>query len=464
MSDSGKGLSAGEVIISMKRVLILGAAGRDFHNFNVVFRHNREFEVVAFTATQIPDIAGRRYPTELAGAMYPGGIPILEERDMEKTIREQQIDVCVFSYSDVSHETLMHLASRVVAAGADFWLLGAAHTQLTSKVPVVSVCAVRTGCGKSPVSRRVAKLLRDTGWHPVVIRHPMPYGNLAAQHAQRFATLADLDRHECTIEEREEYEPHITEGTTVYAGVDYEEIMRQAENEGDIILWDGGNNDTSFYRSDLEFVVLDPHRVGHEMTYYPGEVNFRSGDVLVINKVDTAKLADVQTLRDRIRQINPSATVIETACRVTTTEPEMIRGKRVLVVEDGPTLTHGEMPYGAGVVAARQFGAVEMVDPRPYAVGSIRATFDKFPHLGTVLPAMGYSDTQRHELEETIKRVPCDLVLVATPIDLARTIKLEKPSLRVRYEAEEVAEIGFADVIRQFTAKHRPTLAEAARV
>ncbi|HYE26297.1 MAG TPA: cyclic 2,3-diphosphoglycerate synthase [Clostridia bacterium] len=448
----------------MKRVLILGAAGRDFHNFNVVFRHNREFEVVAFTATQIPDIAGRRYPTELAGAMYPGGIPIVEERDMEKTIREQQIDVCVFSYSDVSHETLMHLASRVVAAGADFWLLGAAHTQLTSKVPVVSVCAIRTGCGKSPVSRRVAKLLRDTGWHPVVIRHPMPYGNLAAQHAQRFATLADLDRHDCTIEEREEYEPHIAEGTTVYAGVDYEEIMRQAENEGDVILWDGGNNDTSFYRSDLEFVVLDPHRVGHEMTYYPGEVNFRSASVLVINKVDTAKLADVQVLRDRIRQINPGATVIETACRVSTTEPEMIRGKRVLVVEDGPTLTHGEMPYGAGVVAARQFGAVEMVDPRPYAVGSIRATFDKFPHLGTVLPAMGYSDTQRHELEETIKRVPCDLVLVATPIDLARTIRLEKPSLRVRYEAEEVAEVGFADVIRQFTAKHRPTLAEAARV
>ncbi len=447
----------------MKRVLLIGAAGRDFHNFNVVFRHNPEYTVVAFTAAQIPDIAGRKYPTELAGPLYPGGIPIVEENDMEKIIREQEVDVCVFSYSDINHVTLMHIASRVVAAGADFWLLGATRTQLVSKVPVISICAVRTGCGKSPVSRRIAHGLRHLGWHPVVIRHPMPYGDLAAQHAQRFSKLSDLDLHECTIEEREEYEPHIAEGTTVYAGVDYEEIMRQAEQEGDVILWDGGNNDTSFYRSDLEIVVLDPHRAGHELAYYPGEVNFRSAKVLVINKVDTAKPEDIQTVRDNIKKYNPTATVVEAACRVTVPKPEDIKGKRVLVVEDGPTLTHGEMPYGAGVVAARQFGAAEMVDPRPFAVGSIRATFEKFKHLGALLPAMGYSDAQRNELEETIKRVPCDLVLVATPIDLARTIKLDKPSMRVRYEAEELTKPSFTDILTAFTREHKPTLAGAGK-
>jgi predicted GTPase len=448
----------------MKRVLILGAAGRDFHNFNVVFRHNPEFEVVAFTATQIPDIAGRAYPAALAGHLYPGGIPILDEAEMEKIIAEKQIDVAVFSYSDIAHQNVMHLASRVVAAGADFWLLGASHTQLASRVPVVSVCAVRTGCGKSPVSRRVAGLLREFGWKPVVIRHPMPYGDLAAQHAQRFTKLSDLDLHKCTIEEREEYEPHIVEGTTVYAGVDYEEIMHMAENEGDVILWDGGNNDTSFYRSDLELVVLDPHRAGHEMGYYPGEVNFRSADVLIINKMDTAKLIDVQHVRENIRKVNPKATVIDAACRVTVKDPEAVRGKRVLVVEDGPTLTHGEMPYGAGVVAARQFGAVEMVDPRPYAVGSIRATFEKFPHLGAVLPAMGYGEQQCRELDETINRVPCDLILVATPIDLASLIPLNKPSLRVRYEVDELTRPGIDDILRDFTASHKPAAAGVAKL
>src|SRR5271169_5771400 len=335
----------------MKRVLILGAAGRDFHNFNVVFRNNLEFDVVAFTATQIPNITDRRYPAELAGEMYPDGIPILDEHRMEAYIREKQIDVVVFSYSDVSHPTVMHLACRAVASGADFWLLGVERTQLVAKVPVISVCAVRTGCGKSPVSRRIATELRKLGWNPVVVRHPMPYGNLAVQHAQRFASLADLDRYQCTIEEREEYEPHINEGTTVYAGVDYEEVLRQAEREGDVILWDGGNNDTPFYRPDLDIVVLDPHRPGHELGYYPGEVNFRTAHVLIINKVDTADPDGVKTVRQNIALHNPSARVIETASKVTIADPEVVRDKRVLVVEDGPTLTHGEMPYGAGVVA-----------------------------------------------------------------------------------------------------------------
>ncbi len=447
----------------MKRVLILGAAGRDFHNFNVVFRHNPEFEVVAFTATQIPDIAGRKYPTELAGDRYPDGIPILEESDTEKIIREKEVDVCVFSYSDVPYSTLMHLASRVAAVGADFWLLGAQKTQLAAKVPVISVCAVRTGCGKSPVSRKVAQFLQEMGWHPVAVRHPMPYGDLRIQRAQRFAKLSDLDLHKCTIEEREEYEPHIVENRTIYAGVDYEDILRQAEQEGDIILWDGGNNDTSFYRSDLEIVVLDPHRPGHEMGYYPGEVNFRSAQVLVINKVDTAKLEDIQTVRENIRLVNPKAQVVETACRVSVPNPQMVRGKRVLVVEDGPTLTHGEMKYGAGIVAARQFGALEIIDPRPYAVGSIRGTYEKYTHLNGLLPAMGYGDRQCHELEETIKRVPCDLVLVATPIDLARTIKIEKPSMRVAYEAEDRSEHGLRDVVMQFTKKHKPALLEVMK-
>ncbi len=447
----------------MKRVLILGAAGRDFHDFNVVFRNNPEFQVVAFTATQIPDIAGRRYPVELAGNLYPDGIPILEEDKMEQIIRDQHVDAVVFAYSDIAYPTLMHLASRAVAAGANFQLLAAARTQLTAKVPVVSVCAVRTGCGKSPVSRRIAVELRKRGWHPVVVRHPMPYGDLNEQRAQRYASLADLDRNKCTIEEREEYEPHIVEGTTVYAGVDYQDILRQAELEGDVILWDGGNNDTPFYRPDLAIVVLDPHRAGHELGYYPGEVNFRSADVLIINKVDTADPDGIKTVRRNIALHNPKARVIETASRVTVDDPDLVNGKTVLVVEDGPTLTHGEMPYGAGVVAANRYHAAALVDPRPYAVGSIQKTFQKFPHLWRVLPAMGYSDTQRHELEETIKRVPCDLVVVATPIDLARAIRLDKPYVCVRYEVEEIGKPAITAMIEEFTQAHQPALAGAGR-
>jgi len=444
--------------MSMKRILILGAAGRDFHNFNVLFRDNSNYHVVAFTAAQIPDIAGRRYPGELAGCLYPEGIPILEEKDLEKLVAEYEIDAVVFSYSDVSHQNLMHLASRAVAADADFWLLGTGHTQIKSSVPVISVCAVRTGCGKSPVSRLVAEELRGLGRKPVVIRHPMPYGDLARQAVQRFATMDDLDLQQCTIEEREEYEPHLREGTVVYAGVDYEKILRQAEKEADVILWDGGNNDTSFYVSDLEIVVADPHRPGHELAYFPGEVNLRRADVIVINKVDTAEQRDIETVRQNIKLHNPKAVVFEMACRVSIFEPYFVKGQRVLVVEDGPTLTHGEMPYGAGVVAARQCGAAALVDPRPYAVGSIRGTYERYPHLTNILPAMGYSAIQRHELEETISRTPCDIVLIATPIDLARVIKIDRPNLRVTYEVEELTKPGLAEMLVQFSHEHEPVL------
>jgi predicted GTPase len=443
----------------MKRILILGAAGRDFHNFNVVFRNNPQFQVIAFTATQIPDIAGRRYPRELSGSFYPEGVPIFDEKDLEKLILENAIDTVVFSYSDISHVNLMHLASRSVAAGADFWLLSTERTQIRSKIPVVSVCAVRTGCGKSPVSRLVASELHRAGWKPVVIRHPMPYGDLAQQAVQRFATMDDLDKHQCTIEEREEYEPHIAVGTIVYAGVDYEKILRQAEKEADAILWDGGNNDTPFYVSDLEIVVADPHRPGHELAYFPGEVNLRRANVVVINKVDTAEHHDVETVRQNVRLNNARANVVEMASRVTVPSPDLVKGKRALVVEDGPTLTHGEMPYGAGVVAARQCEAAELVDPRPFAVGSIRSTFEHCKHLTNLLPAMGYSAVQRHELEETIRRTPCDIVVIATPIDLNRVIKIEKPSLRVTYEVEDLTTPGLAEAIEQFTHEHQPSLA-----
>ena len=433
-----------------KKILILGAAGRDFHNFNVIFRGNAEYNVVGFTATQIPGIANRRYPTELAGPLYPAGIPIFEEKDLERLVNEHGVDAAVFSYSDISYPNLMHLASRVVASGADFWLLSSSRTQLKSSVPVISICAVRTGCGKSPGGRLVASELRREGQRVVVVRHPMPYGDLAAQAVQRFAVMEDLDRHQCTIEEREEYEPHLREGTIVYAGVDYGRILRQAEKEADVVLWDGGNNDTPFYESDLQVVVADPHRPGHELAYYPGEVNLRRADVVVINKVDTASPENVETVRKNIRASNPQARVVETACRVTISEPALVKGRRVLVVEDGPTLTHGEMPYGAGVVAARQCGAAELVDPRPYAVGSIRSTYEHYTHLTSLLPAMGYSAIQRHELEETINRVPCDLVLVATPIDLGHLVKLNKPSLRVTYEVEDVTHPGLTEVLSKF--------------
>jgi len=434
----------------MKRILILGAAGRDFHNFNVVFRSNPEFKVVAFTAAQIPDIANRRYPPELAGSLlYPDGIPIFEEKDLEKLIAQHHVDAVVFSYSDISHQNVMHLACRAVASGADFWLLGTEHTQLESSVPVVSICAVRTGCGKSPLSRLVVSELHRQGRKPVVVRHPMPYGDLAAQAVQRFATMDDLDAQQCTIEEREEYEPHIRQGTVVYAGVDYERILHRAEMEADIILWDGGNNDTPFYKSDLEIVVADPHRPGHELSYFPGEVNLRRADVVVINKVNTAAEEDIETVRRNVRANNPNARIIDAACCVSVPSPELVKGRRVLVVEDGPTLTHGEMRYGAGVVAAEECGAAELVQPKPFAVGSIRDVYERYPHLDHLLPAMGYSPTQRHELEETINRVPCDLVLIATPIDLTRVIKINKPTLRVTYEVEELTCPGLAEMLAQ---------------
>ena len=440
----------------MKRVLILGAAGRDFHDFNCLFRDNPEYQVIAFTATQIPDIAGRRYPAELAGRLYPDGIPIVEERDLEYLLRSHQVDTVVFSYSDISHANLMHLASRVLGCGADFWLVGARHTMIESRVPVISVCAVRTGCGKSPVSRRVLANLRELGWHPVVVRHPMPYGNLAEQAVQRFATLADLEKNRCTIEECEEYEPHIMNGTVVYAGVDYEAIVRRAEQEADLVLWDGGNNDTPFYRSDLEIVVVDPHRPGHELSYFPGEVNLRRAQVVIINKVTTAPAEGLETVRKNVRSHAPAATVVETACRVSVDDPAAISGKHVLVVEDGPTLTHGEMSYGAGAVAARQFHAASLVDPRPHAVGSIRATFEKYTHLHDLLPAMGYHESQRRELEETINRTPCDLVVIATPVDLRRIVNVNKPCVRVSYEVEELTQPTLREILAQFTAFKQP--------
>ncbi|MBV8051560.1 MAG: GTPase [Acidobacteriaceae bacterium] len=445
----------------MKRILILGAAGRDFHNFNVVFRNNLDYQVVAFTATQIPDIAGRRYPPELSGRLYPDGIPIFDEKDLEKLITANEIDSVVFSYSDISHQNLMHLASRALAAGADFELLGTEHTQIESQLPVVSVCAVRTGCGKSPVSRLVAAELRRHGRKPAAIRHPMPYGDLASQAVQRFTTMSDLELQKCTIEEREEYEPHIREGMVVYAGVDYEKILRRAEQESDVILWDGGNNDTPFYRSDLEIVVVDPHRPGHELSYYPGEINLRRADAIVINKVDTAQQSDIETVRRNVKLNNPKAAVFEMASRVSIDRPDAIRGKRVLVVEDGPTLTHGEMRYGAGVVAAKDCGAAELVDPRPYAVGSIRSTYEKYTHLTNLLPAMGYSTSQRRELEDTIRRTPCDAVVIATPIDLKRVITVDKPNVRVAYEVEELTKPGLADLLAKFVHEHEPAFVGA---
>jgi len=438
----------------VKNILILGAAGRDFHNFNVVFRDQAEFRVVGFTAAQIPGIANRRYPPELAGKLYPDGIPIFEESELENLLSRFGVNAVVLSYSDLSHQSVMHLASRSVAAGADFWLLGTEHTQLRSSVPVISVCAVRTGSGKSPLARLVTSELRRNGQKVVVVRHPMPYGDLAAQAVQRFATILDMDRQQCTIEEREEYEPHISQGTIVYAGVDYEKVLRAAEKQGDVIVWDGGNNDTPFFTSDLEIVIADPHRPGHELLYFPGEVNLRRADVVVINKVDSASPQAVETVRKNVQAVNPKASIIEAASRVAVATPGTIHGRRVLVVEDGPTVTHGEMPYGAGVIAAREFGAAEIVDPRPYAVGSIRTTYEGFPHLINLVPAMGYSFTQRRELEATINAVPCDLVLVATPIDLAQIIKIKRPHLRVSYEIEELGPPRLAELVRKFVQEH----------
>jgi predicted GTPase len=430
-----------------QRVLIMGAAGRDFHNFNVYFRGNTDYEVVAFTATQIPNIDGRAYPAELAGDRYPMGIPIHPERDLVALIRELEIDQVIFAYSDVRHETVMHIASEVLAAGADFRLMGMETTTIRSAKPVISVCAGRTGSGKSQTTRRVADILQAAGRQVVAIRHPMPYGDLAKQACQRFATYADLDRHKCTIEEREEYEPHIDRGVIVYAGVDYARILSEAEGEADVILWDGGNNDLPFIRPDLHIVVLDPHRPGHELAYHPGEANLRLADVVVINKIETAGPAGVATVRASILGNNPGATVIDGASPIFVEAPGQIRGKRVLVIEDGPTLTHGEMAYGAGVVAARRFGAAEIVDPRAYAVGSIAETYRRYPTTGAVLPAMGYGAQQVADLEQTVNGTPCDLVIIATPIDLRRVLHIAHPSQRVRYELQEIGKPDLADVL-----------------
>ncbi len=431
------------------KTIIMGAAGRDFHNFNVFFRNNPDCEVVAFTATQIPDIEGRLYPPELAGPLYPQGIPIYAEEELPELIRKFGVQQVVFAYSDVSHEYVMHKASLVMAAGADFRLMGPKSTQLKSNKPVVSVCAVRTGSGKSQTSRRVALILRELGYRVAAIRHPMPYGNLVRQEVQRFADFDDLDEHECTIEEREEYEPHLVNGVIVYAGVDYEKILRQAEQEVDIILWDGGNNDFPFYVSDFHIVVADPHRPGHESTYYPGEMNARMADVFVINKVDTAQPEAVIAVREALYRLNPRAIQIEAASPLFVEDPQAIRGKRVLVIEDGPTLTHGEMAYGAGYVAARRFGAAEIVDPRPYAVRSIAATYEKYPKTGPILPAMGYGAQQIKDLEETINRAEADLVIIGTPIDLNRLLKINKPTQRVRYELQEIGQPTLADLLRE---------------
>ena len=431
------------------RVIILGAAGRDFHNFNMYFRANPNFEVVAFTATQIPNIEGRVYPPELAGEGYPQGIPILPEDDLEDIIRDRDVDVAVFSYSDVSHETVMHLASRTAAAGADFWLLGGKRTMLESSKPVVAVTAARTGCGKSQTTRHVTDILQALGKKVVVVRHPMPYGDLRKQAVQRFATYDDLDRYECTIEEREEYEPHLDRGLVVYAGVDYEAILRRAEEEADIVLWDGGNNDLPFFRPDVQITVVDPHRPGHEMRYWPGEANVRMADVIVINKIDTADFENVQRVRRNIERLNPDAVVVDAASPIFVDDPAAIRGKRVLVVEDGPTLTHGGMAYGAGVIAAKRFGAAEIIDPRPWAVASIAETYANYPETGPVLPAMGYGEAQLRDLQATINQVPCDLVIVGTPIDLARVIDIQHPSQRVRYELQPIGQPTLAAILEE---------------
>ncbi len=439
--------------MAKQRILIMGAAGRDFHNFNVYFRENDSHTVVAFTATQIPNIDGRRYPPELAGAAYPDGIPIHPEAALEDLIRDLAVDQVVFAYSDVSHEYVMHKASQVLAAGADFRLLGPHHTMLDAQKPVVAVCAVRTGSGKSQTTRRVCDILRAQGQHVVAVRHPMPYGNLVEQRCQRFATYADLDTHHCTIEEREEYEPHLDRGVIVYAGVDYAEILHAAEAEADVIVWDGGNNDLPFYRPDLLVVVADPHRAGHETTFHPGETNLRMADVVVINKVDTADLEPISRVRDAVRRVNPDAQIVEAASPISVPDPDAIRGRRVLVVEDGPTLTHGDMAYGAGVVAARRFGATEIVDPRPYAVASIRETYARYPNTGPVLPAMGYGAAQIADLEETINRVPCDLVIVATPIDLTRLVPIQQPTQRVHYELQEIGHPSLQEILDRHFAR-----------
>lgn len=436
-----------------RRVVIMGAAGRDFHNFNVKYRNDPVYKVVCFTAAQIPDIEGRTYPPELAGELYPEGIPILPESDLPEIIEKYDVDEVVFAYSDVSHEYVMHRASTALAFGCDFVLLGPKSTMLRSSKPVIAVGAVRTGAGKSQTTRRVCSILKDLGFRVSVVRHPMPYGDLRKQACQRFETYADLDRYECTIEEREEYEPHIDRKCIVWAGVDYELILRSLEPESDVVVWDGGNNDFPFYRPDLFIVVADPHRPGHETTYHPGETNMLMADVVIVNKVDTADPADVEAVRKTIGTANPRAHIIEAASPIQASDPDAIRGKRVLVIEDGPTLTHGGMPYGAGVIAAKRAGAAELIDPRPFAVGSIRDVYRRYDHIGSLLPAMGYGQHQIRELEETINASGCDVVVSATPIDITRVARIEKPVVRVRYELEERTQPGLREIIRSFAER-----------
>ena len=431
-------------------IIIMGAAGRDFHNFNTAFRDDPDVRVAAFTATQIPNIEGRRYPRELAGERYPEGIPIYPEVELSRLVRELDADEVVFAYSDVSHETVMHKASAALAAGADFRLIGPKASMLKAKVPVISVCAVRTGSGKSQTTRRVVAILRAKGRRVVAIRHPMPYGDLVRQRVQRFAKMEDLDTHRCTIEEREEYEPHIAAGGVIYAGVDYGAILAEAEREADVIVWDGGNNDLPFYLPDLEIVVADPHRPGHERSYHPGETNLRRAHVVVINKVDTASPEGVATVRRSIRELNPSALVVDAASPIFVEDAGAIRGKRVLAIEDGPTLTHGDMTYGAGVVAAMKHGAAAVVDPRPYVVGRLAETFEAYPGIGTLLPAMGYGEDQIRDLGATVDRTPADLVLIATPIDLRRVVTFTKPALRVSYELQEIGKPDLSDALRDY--------------
>ena len=436
--------------MSRVKVIILGAAGRDFHNFNCVYRNNPGYEVVAFTATQIPDIDGRRYPASLAGPHYPQGIPIEDEADLLDVIARTGAELCVMAYSDRSYQQVMSLASVVNAAGADFAMLGERLTELKSSKPVISVGAVRTGCGKSQTSRRICEILRKASKKVVAVRHPMPYGDLEKQRVQRFATIADLAKHNCTIEEMEEYEPHVAVGGVIYAGVDYEAILREAEKEADIILWDGGNNDTPFFKSDLHIVVADPHRAGHEQSYYPSETNVRLADVVIINKVVEAEFENIETVRGNIREINPKAVIIDAASPLTVTGDADLQGKRVLVVEDGPTLTHGDMKYGAGVVAALRAGAGELVDPRPWAKGRLAETFEHYPEIGTLLPAMGYGDEQKADLEATINAVECDVVVIGTPIDLSRIVKIRKPTVRVGYELQEIGSPNLEQLLARF--------------
>lgn len=433
-----------------KNVIIIGAAGRDFHNFNTYFRGNEGYHVVAFTAAQIPDIDGRKYPAELAGHLYPEGIPIHTQDDLVKLIHELDVDVCAFSYSDVSYQEVMAVGSIVQAEGADFLLIGPKETMIKSTKPLIAVGAVRTGCGKSQTSRAIVTALMAHNMKVVAIRHPMPYGDLVAQKVQRFATIDDLKKHNCTIEEMEEYEPHVVRGNVIYAGVDYEAILREAEKEADVILWDGGNNDFPFYKPDLMVTVVDPHRPGHELNYYPGETTLRMADIVVINKMDSAGPEGIQTVRENIAAVNPKARVVDGASPLTVDKPELIKGKRVLVVEDGPTLTHGHMKIGAGTVAARKFGAAELVDPRPYAVGRLQETFDIYPDIGTLLPAMGYGAQQISDLEATIRNTDCDTVVIGTPIDLTRIVKIDKPVVKVEYALQEIGKPNLCDLVCEF--------------